>query len=313
MAGWALVVLIGVDLWTVERLYWMFSPPAKTIYAGDPIVEALRAETQPVRVLPLEVKPAAQPDAFLRGDALMTHRIRNVLGYHGNQLGRYNELIGFYSDDGRMLSPNVLQLTNTNYLLANISQLPFIGNATMVKGPVRNASGDSVYLFRLNSPNPYSWIAPIAVKAPDDQVLSTILNQRFDVKRAALFDTSANVAVAQGVQSLPTPLDISTRVRKYQPGNVQIDLSAPAPKGSSLVVSENYYPGWIAAVDGKPARLGRVDYTMIGVELPEGARSIELTFTSPTYQQGKAITWVAIALGFLMLAAGIWRDRSRIA
>jgi hypothetical protein len=30
---------------------------------------------------------------------------------------------------------------------------------------------------------------PVAVKAPDDQVLGTILNPRFDVTRAALFDT----------------------------------------------------------------------------------------------------------------------------
>jgi uncharacterized membrane protein YfhO len=94
---------------------------------------------------------------------------------------------------------------------------------------------------------------------------------------------------------------------------VQIDLSAPAPQGSSLVVSENYYPGWKATVDGKPARIGRADYTFIGVELPQGARAIELNFTSPSYTSGKAITWIAIVLGLLMLGAGIWRDRRRVA
>ena len=132
-------------------------------------------------------------------------------------------------------------------------------------------------------------------------------------KRAALFDTSANVTAAQGVQSLPAPLTITTAVRHYEPGNVRIDLSAPAPPGSSLVVSENYYPGWIAAVDGKPARVGRTDYTLIGVELPSGARSIQLTFTSPSYQRGKTITWFAIVLGFLLLGAGFWGDRRRLA
>jgi uncharacterized membrane protein YfhO len=52
---------------------------------------------------------------------------------------------------------------------------------------------------------------------------------------------------------------------------------------------------------------------MIGVELPAGARSIELTFTSPTYQKGKVITWISIVLGFLMLGAGVLRDRRRLA
>jgi hypothetical protein len=313
LAAGGLVFLMAFDLWTIERIYWMFSAPAKVIYAGDAITSALTAEPQPVRVLPFQIRQAAQRDPFLTGDALMSHRIRNVWGYHGNQLGRYNELTGFNSGDNRTFSPNILRLTNTQYLLSNIGELPFVGGTMMVKGPVRNASGDTVYLFRLNAENPYAWVTPVAVKAPDDQVLGTILNPRFDVTRAALFDTSANVTVAQGVQSLPAPLAIKTTVRHYEPGKVQIDLSAPAPQGSSLVVSENYYPGWIAAVDGKPARIGRTDYTMIGVELPAGARSIELNFTSPAYQKGKAITWISIALGFLMLGAGVLRDRRRLA
>ncbi|GAC1411044.1 MAG: YfhO family protein [Gemmatimonadaceae bacterium] len=313
IAAWTLVVLVPVDLWTVEHLYWMFSPPAKVIYASDPVVELLKREPQPVRVLPFELKQAPQRDPFLTGDALMTHRIRNVVGYHGNQIGRYNELVGWNGDGSRAFLPNVLRLTNTNYLLTNISELPFVGNTTLAKGPVRNAAGDTVYLFHLNTANPYSWVTPIAVKAPDDQVLATVLNPRFDVTRAALFDTSANVTAAHAVQSLPAPVGITTTVRRYEPGRVQIDLSGPAPEGSSLLVSENYYPGWVAAVDGKPARIGRADYTLIGIELPRGGRSVQLTFTSPAYQRGKAITWIAIVLGFLMLGAGVWRDRRLLA
>ena len=303
---------MAIDLWTIERLYWMFMPRANVIYASDPIIETLKSEPQPARVIAFPVQPTPERDVFLTGDALMTHRRRQVLGYHGNQIGRYNELVGTNSDDNRIFSPNVLQLTNTRYLLTNIPELPFIGNTTLVKGPVRNASGDTVYLFRFNAENPYSWVAPVAVKAPDDQVLATLLDPRFDSERAALFDSSANVAVSEAVQTLPAPLAITASVRRYEPGKVEIDLSAPAPQGASLVVSENYYPGWRATVDGKPAPIGRADYTLIGVELPAGARSIELNFTSPSYQRGKVITWIAIAVGLLMLGAGLWRDRRRL-
>ena len=311
-AAWVVAALMAIDLWSIERIYWMFSPPAKVIYASNPIIETLKSEPQPVRVFAFPVRQRG-PDAILSGDALMTHRLRNVLGYHGNQLGRYNELVGLNSDDNRLFSANVLQLTNTKYFLTNLSELPFIGNTTLAKGPVVDASGDSLYLYRLNAENPYSWVTPVAVKAPDDQVLATVLNPRFDLKRAALFDTSAQITAAQNVQSLPAALAVTSSVRKYEAGSVQIDLSAPAPKGSSLIVSENYYPGWIATADGKPARLGRADYSMIGVELPEGVRTIDLRFTSPAYERGKTITWLAIAIGFLMLGAGVWRDRRSLA
>jgi hypothetical protein len=319
--AWALGALMVIDLWTIERLYWMFSPPAKVIYASDPIVELLKSEAQPIRVLPLQLAQSAEPDPFLTGDALMIHKIRNVLGYHGNQLGRYhaapgeltNDLTGTNTGGDRLLSPNVLALTNTKYFLTNIAELPFIPNVTLVKGPVRNASGDTVYLYRLTAENPYSWVTPVAVKAPDEQVLATVLNPRFDVRRAALFDTSANVAVSENVQALPPPLVIGTSVSHYEAGKVMIDLNAPAPRGSSLVVSENYYPGWKATVDGKATPIGRADYSLIGVELPQGARRVELIFTSPAYERGKLITWLAIAVGMLMLVAGVWRDRRRLA
>jgi hypothetical protein len=313
VAAWGLAALMIIDLWSVERLYWMFSPPAAAIYASDPIVDLLKAEPQPVRVLAVPFEQPAQPDAFLTGDALMTHRIRNVLGYHGNQIGRYNELSGARTNPQQLFNPNVLQLTNTRYLLTNIPQIPFLPNFALAKGPIRNAAGDVLYLYKLNGGNPYSWLTPIAVKAPDDQVLATVLNPRFDVTRAALFDTAAQVRATAGVQTLPAPLAVTTSVSHYEPGKVRIDLSAPAPDGASLVVSENYYPGWKATVDGKPAPIGRADFTFIGVELPAGARSVQLDFTSPSYERGKVITWVAILFGFLILAAGLWRDRRVLA
>jgi hypothetical protein len=303
------VALMAVDLWSIERLYWRFSPPASQIYASDAIIETLKAEPQPARVLALALSATVQRDPFLTGDALMSHRVRSVEGYHGNQLGRYNELIGRPEARERVISPNVLQLTNTKFVLTDLPELPFVPNTKLVKGPVRNAANNETYLFRLAGEHPYAWVAPVAVKANDEQVLATLLDPRFDVRRAALFDNTADVAVADAVRVLPEPLAISATVRRYEPGNVEIDLSAPAPKGASLVVSENYYPGWRARVDGKPARIGRADLSLIGIELPEGARRVGLEFTSPSYKRGKIITWLAIVVGFLALAAGSWRDR----
>jgi uncharacterized membrane protein YfhO len=45
--------------------------------------------------------------------------------------------------------------------------------------------------------------------------------------------------------------------------------------------------------------------------LPTGARHVELTFTSPTFERGKMITLVALALALLGIIAGVAADRRR--
>ncbi|HET7549949.1 MAG TPA: YfhO family protein, partial [Gemmatimonadaceae bacterium] len=115
----------------------------------------------------------------------------------------------------------------------------------------------------------------------------------------------------QAVKAQLSPLTIEANVTRYDPGHISVRLDAAAPAGSALVVSENYYPGWRATVDGEPAAVGRADYVLIGVALPAGARSIDLTFQSESYERGKTITLVAIALSILGVLVGSWSTLTR--
>jgi len=243
----------------------------------------------------------------------MVHRIRNVLGYHGNQLGRYNQLIDKEEGYKQILNPNVDHLLNAQYLYTDAkdpSQL-FPG-AKLVAGPTQDAAGATVYLFRLAGDNPYAWVAPIIVKAPDNAVLGTLWDQRFDMRRAGLFDSASAVTAVANVTALPDPLSIKATVSHYEPGSVSIQLDAPAPRGSALIVSENYYPGWTATVDGKPAVTARADMSLIGVQLPEGARAVELSFTNSTYQTGKVITLLALAVALVLTGFGVFAERRKV-
>jgi uncharacterized membrane protein YfhO len=100
-------------------------------------------------------------------------------------------------------------------------------------------------------------------------------------------------------------------VTAYKPGAATIELDGPAPAGSALVVSENYYPGWRATVDGRPATVGRADVSLIGVELPAGARRVELAFENGPYKTGRAVTWVAVAVALLLWIGGVLVSRRR--
>jgi hypothetical protein len=310
-AAWGLAAIVALDLWSIERLYWRFSPPAETLFASDPTIEYLRTQTDSGRVIATPLSNEYTPrDPFLTGDALMVHRVRQVLGYHGNELGRYQQLYGIDAGAQNIANPNFWRLANVRFFLTNTPELPIEG-ATRVAGPARNAVGTMSYVYRLPGDNPPAWVAPVAVKAPDESVLATVLDPRFDVRRAALFDTATTVPTQDVPSQLPAPLDLAVRVTSRAPGRIALALAAPAPAGAALVVSENFYPGWKAAVDGRPAPVGRADYSLIGVPLPAGARSVELTFESPRFETGRTISLAVLGASLLALVGGLAVERRR--
>ncbi len=308
-AAWALLAITALDLWSIERLYWQFSPPASQLFASDPIIEYLEAVKEPGRVLALQISPQtdAQRDPYLstESNGLMVHGIREVVGYHGNSIGRYNDLI----EDRRLVEPQIWHLLNAQYLLTDADTVPLEG-VRRLAGPVKNAAGSTEYLYRLPGDNAFAWVAPVIVKAGDAPVLATVTDARFDATRAALVDSAAPVEGPQ-ISAMPAPTGIEVHTVSYAPGHIVLQLAKPAPSGSALVVSENYYPGWTATADGKDAIVVRTDYSLMGVVLPTGATHVELTFTSPAFERGKMVTLIALALSIIGIAAGLVLDRRR--
>ena len=73
----------------------------------------------------------------------------------------------------------------------------------------------------------------------------------------------------------------------------------------------SYFPGWTASVDGRSTPVYRADFNLIGVPLPAGARSVELTFHDAAVSTGKVVTLTALLLAVVALAAGLVTDRRR--
>lgn len=310
-AGWSLLAIVALDLWSVENNYWRFSARADSLYAEDAIIKYLKALPQPGRViaLPLSDNMAAH-DPFVLGDALMHHQVRGVLGYHGNELGRFQELYGKNDGFQGVANPNFWSLANAQFFYTNANSVPFPG-ATLVAGPVKNAAGTMTYLYQLPGSHPAAWVVPMMVKLDDATTRSTVLNPLFDVRRVAIFDSSASVQSKPVNAPMPEAIATEVKVTRFEPGAIDVTLPGDAPVGSALMVSENFYPGWTATVDGKPATLARADYSLIGVELPAGAKSVNLRFDSAPYHLGKRITLGALFVALAMLIGGALADRRR--
>jgi hypothetical protein len=317
-AATVLAVLVAVDLWSVERRYWIFAPRASEVYRSDPAIEYVRSAAEPGRVITWDPVNMAQDRDPAFTDQLMSHRVRLGGGYHGNELGRYRTLMeqgGFFTNGlgsaqfWRHENAQYLYTTIPDTLMSQVAlQLQLAGVPGKLVGPVQNARGSTVYLYRLPGNNPAAWVASVMVKGTDEQALATVLDSRFDPSRAAIIDTASTIAAANPTTP-PPPASVKASVTRFDPGAIDVQLDGVAPEGAALVVSENFYPGWRATADGRDAQIARANYNLIGVALPTGARQIQLRFSDPAYPTGRAITLVAILIAVAAIVAGIILQR----
>jgi uncharacterized membrane protein YfhO len=71
-----------------------------------------------------------------------------------------------------------------------------------------------------------------------------------------------------------------------------------------LVLSEIYYPGWVAYIDGVRARVQRANWNLRTVPMPAGTHRVLVRFEPGSFLNGMAITALTllIALGVLTWA-----------
>jgi len=185
-----------------------------------------------------------------------------------------------------------------------------VESASLVKvaGPVPTHDGQQAFVYRFADAQPFAQLVPLAVKTPDDQALSTLVDPRFDGSRFVLVAPESDVGTTTPL-GVPQPLPVAVRSEMPREGQYRFTLSQPAPVEAFLSVSENWYPDWHATVDGKPAEVVRAQFSLMAVPVPAGAREVELTFTSKGYRQGRVITFVVLA-GLIVLL--VWEGVGRL-
>jgi hypothetical protein len=72
-------------------------------------------------------------------------------------------------------------------------------------------------------------------------------------------------------------------------------LVMDAPRAGFIAVSESYFAGWRAFVNGRPARIVRANYAFRGVEVPAGRSVVVFRYWPPGLTAGLFISGLAAA------------------
>lgn len=78
--------------------------------------------------------------------------------------------------------------------------------------------------------------------------------------------------------------DAATRIRAYEPQEVRIDVDSPCP--GLLVLTDTYYPGWKAEVNGAGAAVYPTDVLFRGVDVPAGRSTVVFRYRPTNFRLG---------------------------
>lgn len=206
----------------------------------------------------------------------------------------------------RFLAPpmpieRVWELFNVRYVITWRQEL-YVPSSIIYQEP---ANDGATYVHRLNRVGPRAWLVAQAEIAGNEAILQKITDPGFNPRRTALLEPGAETIAAQFHTPANTPPEgASVQFERLSPQALRVHVDTPA--AALLILSEPYYPGWQAAVDGRPAPLLRVDYILRGVPVPAGSHTVTLNFRPLSFTVGA----VASGLALLAVVATFLRRRA---
>ncbi len=296
----AVTLLCVVDMWGVNRRYLnneMFVDPLQKqqVFAKTETDEQILKDTSlDYRVLNFS------SDTFNENETSYWHK--SIGGYHAAKLARYQDLIT------ECIAPEMQALMKV---------IPQVGgDMTKVNGdslcPTINMLNGKYFILPLQQgktiplQNPYAmgnaWFVDKLTYvdgASAEMDMLKKINRRNEAVADKSFKAELGAEYANAVADTTAKITLTT----YEPNELTYKLSSK--NGGLVVLSEVYYPGWNATLDGNDIKIGRADYILRALRVPAGEHTLVLKFDPQSLHTTETLAYAALAIMILALAAAV--------
>jgi hypothetical protein len=171
-----------------------------------------------------------------------------------------------------------------------------------LKGYARQDLG-GLYYFGAVNPIPYLNAPSQVIVEPDTaKNLDLLKNPAFDPAQTVVLSSGLPEAVKSQLPGKPTVLKYDWVKDEMNSQSFHVNLD----QNSLVTVSEVFFSGWKAWIDGKPAEIYKANHALRALFVPSGSHLLEFRF-EPAWAQPLlvlAVLWLLSVLGF---CAWLWR------
>jgi len=162
-----------------------------------------------------------------------------------------------------------------------------------------------------------AYVVPAAVVLDDEAAAHQLADPAFDPRGGVILAPSATAGQPGAVpptieagqpesSAAPRPPIVSIKTNAPE----QVVVYAVASRDGYLVLSDSWYPGWRAVVDGAEVPIERANLMFRAVFLPAGEHTVEFRFEPTSVRRGMLVSAASLAVTVvLVVGLGLWRRR----
>ena len=166
-----------------------------------------------------------------------------------------------------------------------------------------------VAIFENKSVLPRAFAVPASgvevIQGRKDQ-LERLRNRSFDPERSVILSAPLRLAGTSGEPVSPL---FKSEVELTNGQMNELAFHAQASEPAVLVLSQTYYPGWKATVDGQEVPVFSANLALTGIPLPAGVHNVRFVFQPLSFKVGAALTLVSVMNAVGLVAAGLRAKR----
>ncbi|MEO8605252.1 MAG: hypothetical protein ABI629_21970 [bacterium] len=297
LASAAFLLLAAADLYRVNArllptLDW------SELRRAPPAIGAMTRGDDPLRIYSDAVgRPAVAPfpDSVIQEQRLLLMEVANYYG-----VANLNAPASINLQDHEQLSALTEQVApehvaplfaafNTAYVTSpkNLQRYPGLTPLLTPQTPL------DAYVYRVEGLSPRAYV-PDAVVAVAQAADAVEYLRTADAPAARVA-----VAAADIPPGTPTAMRGSVHLVGYRADSVQLDVAMET--AGLVVLSDSFYPGWEAAMDGAPAPIVRANYFVRGVFVGPGPHRLVFDYRPLSYRVGTVISALTACMMLAML------------